>query len=110
MCSFWAYERSAARYSSVRQSLGEPDSFRLKHRNALREIIGTVVRGRMDRKAAVTHIDSWATENIEPDAQDKFREMAETELLGLHEGNFARYRITPREFAAWRQVWIGKPS
>jgi hypothetical protein len=34
-----------------------------------------------------------------------FREVAETELLSLHEGNFARYVIRPSEFAAWRDVW-----
>src|SRR5580693_2825956 len=43
----WAYERSAARYAAVRQSLGEPDPFRLRFREQLREIIGEVVRGRM---------------------------------------------------------------
>jgi hypothetical protein len=26
----WAYQRSCARYSAVRQSLGEPDPFRLR--------------------------------------------------------------------------------
>jgi len=35
----WAYERSAARYAAVRQSLGEPDPLRLKHRAALRQIV-----------------------------------------------------------------------
>lgn len=103
----WAYERSAARYAAVRQSLGEPDPFRLKYRDALREVVGAVIRARMDRKAAATHIESWSKENIEPDAQGKFREMVETELLGLHEGNFARYQITPKEFAAWQEVWTG---
>ncbi len=29
----WAYERSAARYAVLRQSLGEPDAFRLKYRD-----------------------------------------------------------------------------
>jgi len=33
------------------------------------------------------------------------KEIAENELLGLHEGNFARYLIAPAEFEAWRQVW-----
>ena len=28
----WAYERSSAGYSAVRQSLGEPDPFRLRYR------------------------------------------------------------------------------
>ena len=48
----WAYERSASRYAAVRQSLGEPDPFRLRHRAALRALVGEVVRGRMDKKAA----------------------------------------------------------
>jgi hypothetical protein len=46
----WAYERSAARYAAVRQSLGEPDPFRLKYRDALRAVVGEVVRGAMDRQ------------------------------------------------------------
>jgi len=101
----WSYERSAARYAAVRQSLGEPDPFRLKHREALRRVISEVVRGRMSRKVAVRHIASWAAQNIEPSEQEKFREIAEGDLLGLHEGNFARYGIRPAEFAAWRAVW-----
>lgn len=101
----WAYERSAARYAAVRQSLGEPDPFRLRYRDALREIVSAVVRERMGRRAAAAHLASWAKQNIASDAKDRFREMVENELLGLHEGNFARYQITPAEFAAWRQVW-----
>jgi hypothetical protein len=103
----WAYERSAARYAAVRQSLGEPDPFRLRHRAALREIVGDIVRRGMDRKAAAAHLASWTGENIEPGERELFREIAENELLGLHEGNFARYRITPAEFAAWQEVWSG---
>lgn len=40
----------------------------------------------------------------------KFIEVVETELLSLHEGNFARYRIRPSEFAAWKVVWDGKEA
>jgi hypothetical protein len=101
----WAYERSAARYAAVRQSLGEPDPFRLKYREALREVIGAVIRTRLERTAAATLIESWSKENIDPDDEKKFREMVETELLGLHEGNFARYQITPNEFERWQAIW-----
>ena len=52
----WAYERSAARYAAVRQSLGEPDPFRLRHRAALREVVAEVVRARMDKKQAAAHV------------------------------------------------------
>jgi hypothetical protein len=34
-----------------------------------------------------------------------FEEIAEDVLLGLHEGNFARYQIRPDEFHAWQQAW-----
>jgi len=101
----WAYERSAARYAAVRQSLGEPDPFRLKHRATLRQVVREIVRRSMDRKAASAHLASWVGENIEPADRERFRDIAENELLGLHEGNFVRYQITPTEFETWQQTW-----
>jgi hypothetical protein len=101
----WACERSAARYAAVRQSLGEPDPFRLRHRAELREIVGSVVRERMNRKTAAAHIVSWVGARIDAAERDRFRELTENELLGLHDGNFARYRITPSEFEAWWRLW-----
>ena len=47
----WAYGRSAARYAAVRQSLGEPDPFRLQYRSELRDVIGRVIRGRTGQEA-----------------------------------------------------------
>lgn len=101
----WAYERSAARYAAVRQSLGEPDPFRLRYREQLRELIAELVRARVGRKDAVARIAAWSKKEIDPGDHKRFAEIAEGELIGLHEGNFARYRIRPSEFAAWRQVW-----
>ena len=101
----WAYERSAARYAAVRQSLGEPDPFRLRYRDQLRELIADLVRTGVARKDAAGRIAAWSKREIAPDDFERFTELAETELTSLHEGNFARYRIRPSEFAAWRQVW-----
>ena len=101
----WAYERSAARYAAVRQSLGEPDPFRLRHRDALRAVVAEFVRGRVPRAQAAAYIASQAEQTIASDERQVFREVAEAEILQLHEGNFARYQITPGEFAAWREVW-----
>jgi len=103
----WAYERSAARYAAVRQSLGEPDPFRFKHNAALRQVVADVVRGAMDKKAASAHIASWVQENIAEADRERFRDMVEAELLSLHQGNFARYQIRPSEFVAWQKVWAG---
>ena len=101
----WAYERSAARYAAVRQSLGEPDPFRMHHRAALRELVANVVRGCMDAGQAASEIEAWCGQNIAEKERERFREMVERELLSLHEGNFARYRIRSSEFAAWQEGW-----
>ncbi|MEP6644868.1 MAG: Fic family protein [Acidobacteriaceae bacterium] len=102
----WAYDRSAARYAAVRQSLGEPDPFRFKHKAALRQIVGEVVREGMDRKTAAAYISSWVENNDIPQTErERFRDLAESELLSLHEGNFARYQIRPSGFAEWQKVW-----
>ena len=101
----WAYERSCARYSAVRQSLGQPDSFRLRHRQALMELVGAVVRGGLDKKAAAAFIRRQATQLAEGEDRSRLAAMAESELTSLHEGNFARYRLRPAEYHAWRQTW-----
>lgn len=104
----WAYERSAERYRAVRQSLGEPDPFRQRHREALRQLMGEVVRRKMDRKGAAAYIANWVKDRITSNDRQTFRETAESDLLGLHEGNFARLQVRPSEFAAWQVAWEGK--
>jgi Fic family protein len=101
----WAYERSAERYTAVKQSLGDPDPFRQHHREALRQLVGDVVRQRMDRKEAAAYIADWIKKNITTENRTPFREMVESDLLGLHEGNFARLGIRPSEFEAWQVAW-----
>ncbi len=101
----WAYERSAARYTAIRQSLGEPDPFRLRYRDALRTLIGDIVRAGLGRASAADRIVAWTHEHIDEVDRGTFRAAAEDELLALHEGNFARYGLRPAEFNAWRAAW-----
>lgn len=101
----WAYERSADRYKAVRQSLGEPDLFRMQYRAQLRALIGRIVREAVTRRQAASEIRRWTGQTIPEHDREHFREVAEAELLGLHEGNFARYQVRPSEFAAWRKSW-----
>ena len=101
----WAYERSALRYAAVRQSLGEPDPFRLKHRAAMRELVGAIVRNAMGKREAHKYIADFARQNVGARERQKFVEVVETELTSLHEGNFARYRVRPTEFTAWQKYW-----
>ena len=101
----WAYERSAARYSAIRQTLGEPDPFRLRHRKLLGEVVARAVRSRMDKTAAAKFICDESHKLPGAGESARFAEMAEAELSGLHEGNFARFQIRPSEFAAWKSRW-----
>lgn len=106
----WAYERSSARYAALRQSLGEPDPFRFRHRTALKQVVAEVIRGGFDQRAAARHIAEWAERRVGEADRARFIEAAESELLGLHEGNFARYQVRPSEFDAWRKVWERKSA
>jgi len=101
----WAYERSSARYSAVRQSLGEPDPFRMRYRALVAELVATVVREGMDKSAATALVRQRAAEQVPSEDQARFVEVVETEVMSLHEGNIARYRLRPSEYNTWLQGW-----
>lgn len=101
----WAYERSCARYSAVRQSLGQPDPFRLQYREQIAKLVAAVVAGGLDKRKAVVAIKKFSNEHIAERDQPRFIEMVETELMSLHQGNIAKYRLRPSEFEVWKNQW-----
>ena len=101
----WAYRRSASHYAAMRQSLGEPDPFRLVHRTAVRDLVADIIRGRMDKGAAAAHINACVAERVGEAERQRFRDIVERQLMSLHEGNFARYRVRRSEFVAWQEAW-----
>ncbi len=101
----FAYRRSIQAYAAVRQSLGNPDPFRIKYRKELGAAVSRIVTTPMSRKNVVQFLKPWCVENIPKEDREEFRTTLEDELLALHEGNFARYRIKPPEFQTWQAVW-----
>lgn len=101
----WAYKRSCARYSAVRQSLGEPDPFRLQYRPQITQAVTDVVHKAMSKRQAVSYVQQFAQAQIAPPDRERFIEVVETQLLSLHEGSIARYRLRPSEFQAWQANW-----
>lgn len=101
----WAYERSCARYSAVRQSLGEPDPFRLRYRDHVAGVVAEIVRNNKGKREATAFIKEYAKQHIKEDDQPRFLEVVETELMSLHEGNIARYRLKPSQYKRWRESW-----
>ncbi len=96
----WGYERSVKRYLSKREELGEPDPFRMKYRSLLTEIIREVVL----RSTGSTEdmVAAWVAEHLPETDRLQFINLVDAELRGLHEGNIARFRLRPKEFAAWQ--------
>ena len=101
----FAYRRSVQSYAAVRQSLGEPDPFRMQYRNDLGHMIAKIVCGALSRREATSEIKDHALQHIPTADREAFRQVAEEELLALHGGNFARYRIKPSQFEAWQNRW-----
>ncbi len=100
-----AYEESAGRYSEVVTSLGTPDPLGLRYHEQLRTVVREVVQSRLDKKAAALHVRHWARDHIAPADRPRAIELAEEQLLCLHEHKTARYRLRPSEFQAWKEVW-----
>jgi Fic family protein len=101
----WAYRRSCERYSAVRQTLGEPDPIRLRYRQFVVDAIAHVVRDRLNKQQAVALIHKLAVDQIPSVDRDRLIEIIEAELISLHEGSIARFRLRPSEFQAWRTEW-----
>ncbi len=101
----WAYERSCARYSAVRRSLGDPDPFRLRYRAIVSETVAEIVCSGMDKKDTTAFIRRRSAKDMSLEDQARFTEVVETEVMSLHEGSIARYRVRPSEFKKWQETW-----
>ncbi len=101
----WAYQRSSDRYSAVRQTLGEPDPFLLRHRTVIKELVRRVVTEGMSKTEAIAWIRERVVGVTPLDDRKRLVEVVETELMCLHQGSIARYKLKPSEFDAWKATW-----
>jgi Fic family protein len=97
----WAYQRSCQQYNAVKQSLGEPDPFRMTYRQQIGDCVRNIVEKNLHGETARQAISSHAETHIAPSEQQRFLEVISVELNALHEGNIARYRLRPKVFECW---------
>lgn len=100
----WGYERSAVRYASIRQTVGEPDPFRTKYRSEIRGLITDIISNNLSPKKG-SQIIKLRSLDFPVDERSKFVEYVEAELIDIHEGSFARFRVSPSEFRIWKEHW-----
>lgn len=97
----WAYERSVAHFGAIKQSLGEPDPFRLKYHAEMIEIISNIIKQKIVKEKIQPFITEWINAKLPEQDKEQFINVIVEELNGLHEGNIARFRLRPSEFEAW---------
>ncbi len=102
----WSYTRSAQRYMAIRQSLGEPDPFRIKYRNQIKLTVREIVQSQLANEAIQRWISDTANTQIPESDQKQFRRTIEIELRCLHEGSIARFRLRPTEFLNWKNKQV----
>jgi len=103
----WAYARSCQQYVAVKQNLVPPDLFRLRHRQALSEVVAAIVRDdvAVTDEAIKARTPSTVTQQEGP----AFVQLVFAEFQSLHPGNVVRFGIRPLAFAAWSERHAGSP-
>jgi hypothetical protein len=59
----------------------------------------------MNKVQAVDFVHRCAQQHVPEPDRERFVEVVDTQLISLHEGSIARYRLRPSEFQQWRAVW-----
>ena len=101
----WAYERSCQQYVAVKQNLVPPDLFRLRHRQALADVVTAIVR--QDEPATEEVILSKTPATVPQAEHGHFVRLVLAEFEALHAGNAVRFGIRPLELAAWQSQHQG---
>lgn len=98
----WTYRRSQTKYTVVSESLGAPDPFRVKYREALNEAVNMVVRARQPMLEAIIAL------GLPNEDATKFQQLLAQDLNVLADFNCARYRLGMKETQAW--IDEGRPA
>ncbi len=97
----WAYERSCQQYVAVQHNLVPPDVFRLRYRQALSEVVATIVRKLEPASEATARAKVPAL--VSATDHEHFVTLVLEEFKTLHAGNAIRFGLRPLEFAAWQE-------
>lgn len=101
----WAYKRSSQRYSAIQQAMGEPNLLKLKYRSTIHDIIRTIILEKVNAQQIVPRVQSLiGVLNIPKTDATQLFQVIEAEIISLHDGNFARFKIRPSEFQAWKNL------
>ncbi|MBX3256252.1 MAG: hypothetical protein KF862_19095 [Chitinophagaceae bacterium] len=76
----------------------------MQYRDLIRSLIAQIITTPHSKAEAIPMIRARAL-TLPGGDQEKFVQTVEHELVSLHEGNFARYFVTPSQFKNWQKTW-----
>ncbi len=101
----WAFTRSAQRYSAIQQAMGEPNLLKLKYRGVIQEIVRAIVLEKIDGPQVVHKIrELMEPQKIFDVDRAALFQVIEIEIMSLHDGNIARFKIRLSQFQAWKSL------
>ena len=101
----WAYRRSASRYKVIQESLGVPDPINLQYRQLIKNSVRELVEAGTKKEAAAEGISQLLRTEVESGERNDVAIAIERELISLHEGNIARFKLDLRTFQKWKTEW-----
>ena len=101
----WAYTRSSQRYTAIQMAMGEPNFLKLRYRTQIQEIVRSMILDCVTGDDLVPSIRASidASTIAEGDREEVFI-LIEREIVSLHDGNVARFKVRPSEFQAWKKL------
>jgi len=85
--------------------LGTPNPVNLKYRDLIKQIVKELVDTGTSKETTAEKIDELLGTKPETNDRSEVKHAIETELICLHEGNIARFRLTLPEFQRWKANW-----
>ncbi|MBL8125882.1 MAG: Fic family protein [Blastocatellia bacterium] len=101
----WAYRRSSQRYTAIQQAMGEPNLLKLRYRPIVQEIVRMIILEKVPGPAIVEKIrESVDASDVPASDREALFNLIEVEVISLHEGSVARFKVRPSEFQAWKAI------
>ena len=101
----WACRRSASRYKVIQESLGTPDPINLRYRYLIKRSVKELVEAGTKKTAATNAINQLLGTEVESSERSDVVNAIERELISLHEGNIARFKLDLHDFQKWKAEW-----
>jgi len=97
---FAAYHRSSQQYAATRREMAQPDTFRMRYRQALAEIIRNIIQENLavNENTIRQHLPESIAETDRP----RFMTLVHEEFKSLHAGNAIRFGVRPLVFEGWK--------